>query len=641
MTYVEVAIADPKFHGKYSLTYKTSLSIEVGCIVKVPLKGNIITGIVTAKVKEPKIKLRDVSEVLNIPRLPYESIQLIKWMQLYYSSSIGAITHLFIPKYLSNKTFGPIESINIKDHNLPPLNNEQKISIEAINRPGSYLLHGVTGSGKTRVYIELAIREVMNGKSVIVLTPEIALTPQLESNFKEMFENIVVVHSKLKESERHKLWTQISNTKRPIILIGPRSALFYPLHELGLIIIDESHETAYKQENAPYYHATMVASKLANLYSAKIVLGSATPLISDYYFMSSKNRPILNLTQIASGNRFGFEKPTLIDLKSKELFTKDSFISDHLIKAISDTISNNEQVILYLNRRGTARVIICDRCGWQALCPRCDLPLTYHGDIHLLICHSCGFRDEVPAGCPVCENTEIIFRSLGTKAIVDSVKKLFPDVSVMRLDSDSKRGESLENIYDEIRAGKIDILVGTQTLAKGLDLPNLGLVGVIVADTSLYFPDFSSQERTYQLLTQVLGRVNRGHRRGLSVIQTYNTESQIIRSVISGDWDNYYSYELNERKNYDFPPYCYLLKLVCKKSNKNSLVKSMTTFMNKVKKEDLNVTLEGPIPAFHEKLNNKFQWQLVVKSKNRSNLLKIIGILPSGWTYDIDPMNLL
>lgn len=641
MTYVEVAIADPKYHGKYSLTYKTDLYVELGSIVKVPLKGKIINGIVTSIVKRPRFNLREVSEVLSLPSLPRESIDLLEWIRTYYSGSLGAIAHLFIPKYLNNKTYGPLEGSYPKIHKLPPLNYEQRSAIQEIDDPGSYLIHGVTGSGKTRVYIELAIREIKRGKSVIVLTPEIALTPQLELNFKEAFENIVVVHSKLMESERHKLWFQLSNTKEPIILIGPRSALFYPVHQIGLIIIDEAHETSYKQENAPYYHATMVGSKLANLYKAKIVLGSATPLITDYFFLSNKRRPILNLAHIASGTSDDFVTPNLIDLKSKEQFTKDSFISDYLIKAIASSISKKEQVILYLNRRGTARVIICDKCGWQALCPRCDLPLTYHGDIHLLICHSCGFKDETPTNCPICDNTEIIFKSVGTKAIADSVKKLFPDASVKRLDSDNKKGESLENIFEEVRSGKIDILVGTQTLAKGLDLPNLGLVGVIIADTSLYFPDFSSQERTYQLLTQVIGRINRGHLKGLSIIQTYNPENQIIKSVISKDWNGYYNYELDERKNYNFPPFCYLLKLVCKRSNKNSLVKSMNAFVDKIKGEGLKVTIEGPIPAFHEKINNKYHWQLVVKSKDRSNLLKIIDILPSGWVYDIDPMNLL
>jgi primosomal protein N' (replication factor Y) len=331
----------------------------------------------------------------------------------------------------------------------------------------------------------------------------------------------------------------------------------------------------------------------------------------------------------------------VVDLRERSSFSKSGYISNELIGAMRTTMQKGEQALLFLNRRGTARVVMCQDCGWQALCPHCDLPLVYHGDEHLMRCHSCEFKAPAPTSCPNCHGTSVVFKSIGTKAVAEEAQRLFPEARVQRFDTDNKKSERIEQHYDAVRAGNVDILIGTQTLAKGLDLPKLSLVGVIIADTSLYFPDFSAQERTYQLLGQVLGRIGRGHRASTAVIQTYAPDSPLLQSVITKDWPTFYNRELAERKQFLFPPYVYLLKLTCGRASSKAAQTAAEKFINTTRQEVRGIAMEGPTPSFHEKVQNKFVWQVVVKAKRRSQLLDVISRLPSGWNYDIDPMNLL
>jgi primosomal protein N' (replication factor Y) len=504
-----------------------------------------------------------------------------------------------------------------------------------------HVLHGETGSGKTRVYIELAAERLAQGKSVIVLTPEIGLTSQLADNFTRVFGGrVVVLHSQLTEATRERAWQYLLEQPEPVIVIGARSALFSPLRNIGLIVIDEAHETAYKQDQAPYYHTTTVAAKLAQLHQATLVLGSATPLVSDYYIATAKQRPIVRMTELAKGND-AQSSVAVIDLKARDQFSKSPYLSNALIAAIKNTIGKGEQTLLFLNRRGTARVIFCEHCGWQALCPHCDLPLVYHGDSHAMRCHSCDFAAASPVSCPDCRNATVMYKSVGTKAIVDEAQRLFPEARIMRFDTDNKKTERIEQHYNALRDGQVDIIVGTQTLAKGLDLPRLSLVGVIIADTGLFFPDFSAQERTYQLLRQVLGRIGRGHRDGHAIVQTYAPDSPLLGSVLTKNWETFYNKELAERRRFTFPPFCYLLHLGCKRASSNAAQNAADAFALQIRRQFPRVVVEGPSPSFHEKIQGKYNWQLVVKARRRDDLLAIIHALPSGWSYDIDPMNLL
>lgn len=641
MHYVEVIVASAAYHGSEPLTYSSDTSVKQGSIVEVPLRNETVLGIVVKNVQRPSFTVKPIIRKSEVPSLPSASLLLMQWIRAYYPSPLGVIAQLFLPRYLPKKPVEVLPVANTKADSLPPLTAEQKAAVETVHEAKTYLLHGDTGTGKTRVYIELARQSIASGRSVIILTPEIGLTSQLEQDFNEAFrDRVVVIHSQLTEVTRQRIWLSILKQPEPLIIVGPRSALFMPLRKIGLIVIDEAHETAYKQDQAPYYHASRVAAKLSALHEAPLVLGTATPLVSDYFVAQAKGLPIIRMKQTAIDST-AQKSISVVDLRNRAKFTKKSYLSDELIKAMIDNLGKGEQTLLFLNRRGTARVIFCEQCSWQASCPHCDLPLVYHGDTHTMRCHSCNYTAQSPVSCPNCHNASVVFKSIGTKAIVDEVARLLPDARTMRFDTDNKKHERVEQHYDAIKKGDVDILVGTQTLAKGLDLPRLSLVGVVMADASLYFPDFSAQERTYQLLAQVFGRVGRGHRDSRIIVQTYNPESPLLSSVIQRDWETFYKNEIAERDQFMFPPFCYLLTLTCRRASIAGVQKTSEAFAQKLRSSALKIQVEGPAPAFHEKIQNKYQWQLVIKAKQRDELLRVIELLPSGWSYDIDPLNLL
>ena len=365
-------------------------------------------------------------------------------------------------------------------------------------------------------------------------------------------------------------------------------------------------------------------------------MGSATPLISDYYQAKVRAKPIIRLDKLARASKHTLSV-RVVDRKDRELFSRSAYFSEPLIEAMKQALAAGEQSLIYLNRRGTARAVICAHCGWQAKCPHCALPLTYHGDAHILRCHICGFKSTAPTTCPDCKQADIKYLSIGTKAVVTEVERLFPEARVVRFDSDQSKADRLEKRYLEVRDGGVDIIVGTQLLAKGLDLPRLSVVGVLLADTSLQLPDYSASERTFQLISQVSGRVGRGHLSGSSIIQTYQPEASAIKAATSGNWEEFYAYELGERRAFGFPPFKHLLKLSITRSSPQSAEKAAKSLAGKIK----GVVVEGPAPSFHEKQGNKYRWQLVIKADKRSSLLDIIASLPSGWSWDIDPADLI
>jgi primosomal protein N' (replication factor Y) (superfamily II helicase) len=642
MWYVEVLVADATYHQEGPLTYSSSDELRVGQVVTVPVRKKQVLGIVAAVVGKPTFKAKEIIATPSLPPLPGALLDLLQWMRAYYPAPLGLTTQLFLPGNLPKKAIEPLRPDTVAAQALPKLTDDQQGALEALTHPGLHILHGETGSGKTRVYIELAKRSLAAGKSALILTPEIGLTSQLAQGFRSVFgKRVTIVHSGLTDTARSQTWQQLLEQTDPVIVIGARSALFSPLSNLGLIVVDEAHEPSYKQDQAPYYHASTVAAKLAALHGSVLILGSATPLVSDYYIASAKSRPIIRMTQLAASQTSDKADLQVIDLRDRGQFSKSPHLSSSLVDAMRTTLQSQGQVLLFLNRRGTARVIFCEVCGWRASCPECDLPLIYHGDHHVVRCHTCSYKASVPASCPDCLSTDVIFKSIGTKAITAEAERLFPEAKVMRFDTDNRKSERLEANYDAIRSGQIDIIVGTQTLAKGLDLPRLSLVGVVAADTSLYFPDFSAEERTYQLLSQVLGRIGRGHRQGAAIIQTYTPDSPLLQSILNKDWGTFYNTELQERRQFLFPPFCYLLKIQCKRATSASAQKAAESLAATLKARRHGVIIEGPAPSFYEKQQNKFVWQLVIKAKDRKRLTAIIAQLPSGWSYDIDPINLL
>ncbi len=646
MNYYEVYIASQRFHGSEPLTYASEVELQPGTVVSVPMQRQTILGIIGATTGKPSFTTKPITAVIAELPLPIQSVSLLKWLQLYYPAPLGFLTQLFLPQTLLQKsrikTTPP--SVVQSAKQLPKLTDEQSAVVTEVNTSSqrSFLLHGDTGSGKTRVYLELVKQGLATGKSSIVLTPEIGLTPQLVADFEATFPGqVVTVHSTLTPAERRNAWQKINQAASPLVIIGPRSALFSPVHNLGYIIIDEVHDSAYKQEQAPYYQASRVAARLADLHSAKLILGSATPLVSDYYTFDAKKLPILRMTKSATVSEHATPIVKIVDLSKRDQFPRSSWLSTTSLEAISTALNEGSQSLVFLNRRGTARLVVCQNCSWQATCPRCDLPLTYHGDTHRLRCHSCGHSETAPATCPTCSSTDIVFKSVGTKTLVDELQRIFPKARIQRFDSDTGKADRLEQHYESIKAGDVDILIGTQMLSKGLDLPRLSTIVVVVADTSLYFPDYTANERTYQLLTQVMGRVGRGHGKGSIVVQTYHPNSPTIQHAVHKDYQAFYKQELLEREQFRFPPFYYLLKLSLSRASQSAATKAAEALHETLQSSGLAIDLSSPMPAFTERINNQYRWQLVVKAKRRSELTSVIALLPSGWTYDLDPSHLL
>lgn len=644
MKYYEVMVSSQRYHGQEPLTYSSEQPLEIGTVITVPLQRQNVLGIVSSEVAQPTFATKSVSKVITERPLPYPLIQLHEWLKQYYPAPVGLITQLFLPSSLA-ATSRKKSAENSKEKTpatLPTLTEEQKQVLSAINSgDGSFLLHGDTGTGKTRVYLELAKVNLETGKSALVLTPEIGLTPQLAQTFEATFPGqVIIIHSTQTPAERRNSWRAILTAEQPVVVIGPRSALFAPIHDLGVIIIDEAHDSAYKQEQMPYYQTSRVAARLADFHQAKLVLGTATPLVHDYYAFKAKELPILRMETPAIEG-ISETVTTVVDLKDRTNFSRSPWLSNQLISEIEATLNEGSQSLVFLNRRGTARLVLCQSCGWQATCPRCDLPLTYHGDHHHLRCHTCGYTTETPPACPDCQSTDIQFKSVGTKTIVDEVTRLFPKAAIQRFDSDTKKSERLELHYDAIRDGKVDILVGTQMLSKGLDLPRLAVVGVVVADTSLYFPDYTAEERTFQMLRQVIGRVGRGHRNGHVVVQTYYSDSPTIQAAVTRDYQRFYEAQLAERQLYRFPPHYFVLKVGIERAAQATARKAAQDLAENILREGLAIEMIGPSPAFVEKSFNRYRWQVIIKAKQRGELIRIISLLPQNCNYDIDPANLL
>lgn len=642
MTY-EIFVGGQRIRVNSALSYKSTERLEPGRLVIVPLREQLVLGVVVRVSTDFHKKIKDIHEVL-----PYiigrPQLELIRWLGVYYPAPLSATLQLFLPSL--SITRAVIETEITKKPatlTLPPLTQEQSEALHKIQSGNatSYLLHGVTGSGKTRVYAELAKTVIKAGDSVIILTPEIGLTTPLVNYFEQVFgkELVICFHSGLTATARANAWATLAKTKKPHVIIGPRSALFLPVNKLGLIVVDESHDSAYKQEQQPFYHATRVAAKLATLTGAKCVMGSATPLLHDYHAFESKQLPIINMKRVAIKSDYS-RQDNVIDLRDRSLFGRSQLISTQLLQAMERAVNKKQQVLLFLNRRGSARTILCQKCGWQELCPRCDIALTYHADKNNVLCHACAYQKTVPTQCPECKSADILFQTPGTKSIETEVKKLFPDAVVGRYDKDSSAGSKLHQSFEDINSGKIDILIGTQLLSKGLDLPRLSVIGLIQADSSMMLPDFSASERTFQQLSQVAGRLGRGHGDGQLFVQTYQPDRPLLKWALGQDYESFYKSELAERLQYNFPPACYLLVLQVKRATQSGASKAMQRVADAVAGSE-GVIIGSPAPAFHEKRSNSYYWQVVVRSKDRTFLVALINKLPANTLHNIDPTDLL
>ncbi|HLR33855.1 MAG TPA: primosomal protein N', partial [Tissierellales bacterium] len=489
-------------------------------------------------------------------------------------------------------------------------------SIENKDENNKFLIHGVTGSGKTEVYLQLIEKVINMGKQAIVLVPEISLTPQIIERFVGRFgDNVAVLHSRLSFGERFDEWRRIKEGKVKIA-VGARSAVFAPFENLGLIVIDEEHETSYKSSMNPKYNAIEVAEKRCELEKSYLVLGTATPSVETYYRAKIKEVQLLNLPDRI--NRKQMPSIKIIDMREElEKGNKTMFSSDLFI-GISENLKQGKQTILFLNRRGYSTFVSCRKCGFVLKCSNCDVSMTYHLQKKILKCHYCGGAQKAPTICPSCKSGYIKYFGIGTQKVEEEVKKYFPKAKVARMDVDTTtRKGSHVKILEKMKKGKIDILIGTQMVAKGLDFPNVTLVGIIAADTSLNLPDFRSSERTFQLITQVAGRAGRGDIDGNVIVQTYSPDHFSIQTSKEHDYINFYSKEIALRKEFEFPPFTNLVSIViyggddAKISSISKLVyNDVISGLKENKKEDVIENIYGPNPAPLERIKNNYRWQI-------------------------------
>lgn len=606
----------------------------------------MLIGIILHKVKKPQFDTKTILHVVESLPLPSPLLATAVWMSQYYATPLATVFQTLLPRGIGktrrNRQLSSHTPIRDRTHIL--LNKEQSAAVEIVGSmpPGAAILHGVTGSGKTQVYIELAKDTIAKGKSVIILVPEIALTPQLVDEFSHHFGDVILTHSRQTEAERHLVWKTVLHNPKPSIIIGPRSALFIPALTIGLIVVDEAHEPSFKQEQSPRYSALRAASVLGSHHQAKVVFGSATPLVSDYFLAKQAGRPIIHLTQQARPNTV---KPALdlIDMTKRYNFKEHRFLSDSLLRSIRAALEVNKQTLIFHNRRGSASTTLCENCGWVALCPQCFIPITLHTDSHILHCHICNTTQKVPTYCPVCQAADIIHKGIGTKLIESELRKIFPNNKIVRFDADTESKANLEAHYKQLYDGTVDIIIGTQIIAKGLDLPHLRVVGVIQADTGLVLPDFSSSERTFQLLAQVIGRVGRSHHPTNVIVQSYQPMHPAVRDGLAQNYDHFYATTLAQRQKGMFPPFTYLLKLTCLYKTEATAIKNAQKFAQTLRKSaPPYIQILGPTPAFYEQQGDTFRWQLIVKSPKRSALLEIVNLLPaSHWQFELDPVSLL
>jgi len=489
------------------------------------------------------------------------------------------------------------------------------------------LLHGVTSSGKTEIYIKLIEGFLNQEKQILYLLPEIALTTQLVSRLTAHFGNkVAVFHSKYNNNERVEVWLQsLQKSEKAQIIIGARSALFLPFNDLGLVVIDEEHEQTFKQSDpAPRYHARDAAIVLAHFHQAKVLLGSATPSIETYFNTQNKKYGIVELTERFS--KVELPEVELVNLKDK-YFRKQmqGHFSDTLVNNIAEALALGEQIILFQNRRGYSPVLECITCGHVPECPQCDVSLTYHKHKNQLRCHYCGFSMAKPTNCPACSSVDLTTKGFGTEQIQQEVQALFPSIKVGRMDQDTTRGKfGFERIIDSFKNREVHILVGTQMLAKGLDFDNVSLVGVLNADNMLYHPDFRAFERSFQMLTQVSGRAGRSKKRGKVIIQTYNPDHNTIQQITNNDYFGMYKEQLYDRKIYFYPPYYRLVKITLKHRDFEKL-KQGSTWLYQVMKQNLDIPVLGPEEPGVSRIRNEYLRVILVKIPQKENLGLVKG----------------
>lgn len=597
-------------------------------------------------------------------KLSYEIKNLSSVVNVLHKNSIIKID-------LKEVNRNPLSHIEVDESQRIPkeLNSEQYKAFNEISdgikadQYKVYLLHGITGSGKTEIYMQSISETLIRGKDVIFLVPEIAITPQLIQRFKTRFgDKVALLHSALSEGERYDEWRRIRVGKARIA-VGPRSAIFAPFTSLGMIIVDEEHEYSYKQDESPCYHARDAAIKLGEISNAIVILGSATPSLETYY--QAKQGKIIYLTLSKRVKNQSLPEIEIVDMRVKDTnIPKRAVISRKLKEEIENCILKKEQVFLFLNRRGTASFLQCRECGYTFYCRNCSVCLTFHAVERLNRCHYCDYSVSAPDICPECKGTKISFSGIGTQRIEEDCRRLFPEARIFRMDRDTTRTKNAYyHIFNKIKKREIDILIGTQMIAKGHDFPFVTLVGVIAADLSLNIPDFRSGERTFQLITQVAGRSGRGSLSGKAIVQTYNPNHDILKQSKNYDYKNFAEREIHWREMLGYPPFTKMIGIKLESLNEEA-VKDIAAKFGKILTKIVSkkgrgktkypaVDFLGPAKSLLYKIKNTYRWQIILKGLRMDPLKEIVQKMKEEFSksmlkkagvkikYDIDPINLM
>jgi primosomal protein N' (replication factor Y) len=664
MKFARIAVNYPQKNNGLHYSYEGILSR--GQVVEVPLGKRLELGCVISLEKEsstelkqmPADKIKQVKSIIEGWSLGETELQLFEWMATYYHYSLGQLIFDCLPHHLKRPR--AIERTEGEGHPLEFVPNPGQRTIterirEELSHFQRHLIHGVTGSGKTVIYLNLIQETISRGKSVLFLLPEINLTPQFVTTFSKYLDAPVMsYHSELSDSQKYQIWLSARSMEKGSLILGVRSSVFIPLSNLGLIIIDEEHDTSFKQDDRCPYNARDVASKKAQILGIPIVMGSATPSVESYHHFHLPHQSLFELKERA-GDAF-LPEISLVDARAKSDAQGDSWpLVSVSIDAIKEAFGRNEQVLVFVNRLGFASYLQCRACGHQFNCPNCSITLRYYKRKNLLACHHCEYKEPLPGQCPQCGCLTLSQKGFGTEKIEEVLKSIFPDKVIERFDRDEiKTFKQLEERLSDFHSGKIQLLVGTQMLSKGHNFEKVKLVLILGIDNQLNFPDFRSAERVYQTLTQVAGRAGRYSKDGKVLIQTLNPDNSLFQIVKSHDFHQFYKDELEIRKLCECPPYKRLAMIHFSSRFQDKLISHVTEHVgvmirNLIKQHFPEVTLLGPRPAHIEKKSNQFTWSILLKSSDLAqlhNLLKSFEInykSQSSVSYkiDIDPYTLI
>jgi primosomal protein N' (replication factor Y) len=657
LLYAEVAVEAARGLGRETYTYAVPDGVEVvpGHRVTVPFGRRVTYGfVVSVGTEDPGVDTKSIATAGSEPLLLPHQVALARLVaDHYWLPLIECLRAMLPPRVRSTGSSGSQASSRQRRHSrlvelatgpatpsqALTLTSEQQAALEVINSNQVTLLHGVIASGKTEVYLAAAERALADGLRVLLLVPDISLTPQLVQRVRARLNApVAVLHSQLTELERAQQWWRARRGEAEVVL-GSRSAVFAPIPRLGLICLDEEGSAAYKQDRTPRYEAGWVARRLAAVSGARLVAGSATPTVVTYHDAEQGQLALAKLTTRVRGRDADVE---LVDMRDEAASGNRQPLSRRLLEVIGKTLENEEQVILYLNRRGMATFVLCRDCGRSVQCLGCSVALVQHAELDGLVCHYCGYSRAMPAVCDHCGSRNIRGMGMGTQRLESMVKKLWPRARVLRLDSDAARGpDSYFEIWETFSEQRADILVGTQLVARGLDLPAVTCVGVVDADLPLHFPDYRSAENTFSLVVQVAGRAGRDGRSSRVVVQTSNPEHYSLRYAAVGDYDAFYAAELPARKAFSFPPFAELAVLTRTDADDGraaaSAREAAEALATGLLKEGIEgIRVMGPSPAFIHRLRGEYRWQVTLKG-GRLERARHLAPRGRGWSYDVDP----